>query len=149
MDINSTETALAIEDEGIVVEIMGPTGDPEMFGDPEHPVTITVAGTYSKKYRRADEWQRQQVIALRGRKLTGEASLRMLSEFVARCTLGWPLGAFVLDGAPLPFSLANAITLYDRLPLVREQVEAGMSDHAGFIKKNSPTSVSTSDTKGG
>jgi hypothetical protein len=156
MDIERTEQALAIEDDGIVIEIMDERGNPAMYGgtavtqddgtvvtEGELPVTITVAGTYSKKYRKAIEWQRQQVLAMRGKKMAGEQSLRMLSELVARCTIRWPLGAFTLGGGPLPFSVENGTTLYTRLPLVQEQVEAGMSDHAGFIAKNSPSSAST------
>lgn len=145
MDINTTEKALAVEDDGIDVEILDPSGEPETFGpaDAPTPLTIKVAGRFSKRFRKAEEWQRNKIHAKRGKKMTGAESLQMLSEFVARCTISWPTGAFTLDGKELSFSVENATTLYSRLPHVQAQVEAGMDDHAGFIAKNSSSSAST------
>jgi hypothetical protein len=140
MDINATEQALSIEDEGITIEILDAKGDPAVDAAGQ-PVTITVAGSYSKKYRRAQEWQRQQLIALRGKKQTGEQALRMQSAFVARCTIRW--SGFTRDQAELPFTVENAADLYDRLSFVQEQVEQGISDHVGFFAKRSTSSPTT------
>ena len=71
MDIEKTEQQLATEDDGIDVEIMGATGEPEFIGDTDVPLTIKVAGTYSKRHRRAEEWQRKQILAKRGKQMSG------------------------------------------------------------------------------
>jgi hypothetical protein len=138
-DIDLNAKALSVEDEGIVVEIMDPQGDPALDADGK-PVTVTVAGEYSAKYRKAEEWQRKTLMRQRGKEQTGAESLAMQSEFVARCTLGW--SGFTQNGETLSFSTENATMAYSKLPFVRKRVESAMSDHAAFFAKGSTGSAS-------
>lgn len=139
-DIDVKAKALEVEDEGLVVEILDETGDPA-FDAEGNPVTVKVAGEYSTKYRKAEEWQRKTLMRLRGKEQTGAESLAMQAELVARCVLGW--SGFSQNGVLLPFTTANATMVFTKLPFVRKQVESAMGDHASFFKKGSANSVST------
>lgn len=139
-DIDVKAKALEAEDEGIVVEILDELGDPALDAD-GNPVTVTVAGEYSNKYRKAEEWQRKTLMRLRGKEQTGAESIAMQSELVARCTLAW--SGFMQNGAVLPFTTANATMAFSKLPFVRKRVESAMSDHASFFAKGSAGSANT------
>jgi hypothetical protein len=139
-DVDQNAKALSVEDDGIVVEIMDPQGDPA-YDVEGKPVTVTVAGEYSAKYRRAEEWQRKTLMRMRGKEQTGAESLEMQAEFIARCTLGW--SGFTQAGQTLPFTTENATMVFVKLPFVRKRVESAMSDHAAFFAKGSTSSVST------
>jgi hypothetical protein len=139
-DVEAKAELLKVEDDGIVVEILDEMGDPALDAD-SNPVTVTVAGEYSNKYRKAEEWQRKTLMRLRGKDQTGAESIAMQSELVARCCLGW--SGFSNKGTPLPFSTENATLAFSKLPFVRKRVESAMSDHAAFFAKGSTSSVST------
>lgn len=139
-DIDVKAKVLDLEDEGLVVEIMDELGDPAL-DDAGQPVTVTVAGEYSNRYRKAEEWQRKTLMRLRGKEQTGAESIAMQSELVARCVLAW--SGFTQNGASVPFSTATATMVFSRLSFVRKQVESSMSNHAAFFSKGSTNSVST------
>ena len=139
-DVDQNAQALSVEDEGIVVEIMDAQGDPILDADSK-PVTVTVAGEYSTKYRKAEEWQRKTLMRQRGKEQTGAESLLMQAEFDARCCLGW--SGLTQAGQALGFSTENATMAFSKLPFVRKRVESAMSDHAAFFAKGSTSSVNT------
>ena len=138
-DVDQNADALSVEDEGAIAEIMDAQGDP-VFDASGKPVTVLVAGEYSAKYRKAEEWQRKTLMRQRGKEQTGKESLAMQAEFVARCCLSW--SGFTQAGSPLEFSITNATMVFTRLPYVRKRVESAMSDHTAFFAKGSTSSVS-------
>jgi hypothetical protein len=143
-NITEKESLVGIEDEGIDVEIDDENGEPAYQADGTTPITIRVVGSLSKRYRKAQENQRQDAIKSIGKKLTGRESLAKQTEFVAACTLGWSAGfTHVVNGAVVdfPFTRENAIDLYTRLPFIQAKLEAAMVDHAGFSRKPSPSSA--------
>lgn len=54
------------------------------------------------------------------------------AEQLANATLGWE--GIELDGKVLPFTIANAKSLYMRLPWLREQVDNFVGDRGNFLK---------------
>lgn len=134
MDIstNSLASVEQREDEGTVVHIRDAAGEKQYQDDGTTPVTITVVGTYSKRYRRLAEANRDKMLKQRRTQLDGEQLDEQSLETVAGCILGWD--GFTADGAPFPFTKANAVTLLKAAPWMREQVEAAMNDHAAFFR---------------
>jgi hypothetical protein len=131
-DLSTAAAVTQHEDEGQVVPIHHPDGEPALVDG--QPVTITVAGLYSKRYREKLDAQRSKA-AKRRNPITGEELTRQQVELVAHCTLGWT--GFTNGGQPFPHSFANAVELLVKAPWVREQLEEAMADHAGFSKRGS------------
>lgn len=135
-DLSEAAAVAAKEDEGTVVHVRGSDGEPMYFGkDDAEPVTITVAGTYSKAYRRAVDAQRERLVKQRRVTLTGEALAKQQLELVAACVLAW--SGIVDAGKPLPCEKPNVLRLLTAAPWIREQVEEAMQDHAGFFGSSS------------
>lgn len=129
------------EDAGFTVHIRDELGE-KLYQDDEQtkPVTITVVGTYSRTYRRTIEAQRDRNIKQRKFNLDGDELLQQALELEAACIRDWD--GFTDDGAPVPYTKANAVALLRQYPWIREQVNAAMNDHAAFFQQPSPSSVS-------
>lgn len=149
-DIDEQEAGLAVEDVGAVVQILDANEDPAMYGgtsvtkddgstviEGAQPVTWTVCGMNSKTYRKAEAWQRKELRMLGNRKQTADEAALMFCGFIARCSLGYT--GMTSKGQPFPFSTDNATSILYRLPFIKRQVEAAMSNHAGFTKTPSAT----------
>lgn len=104
-------------------------------------LVITILGEDSEEYRKITTSQQQRrikkSIAQRSR---NEVPLDEIDEdaldTLAACTKGWynkDKSDVTLDGKPFPFSTSNARTLYERIPVIRAQVEAGIKDRANFM----------------
>ena len=139
-DVDVSAKSLSVEDEGLVVDIFDPQGDP-VFDAEGKPVTVTVAGEYSVKYRKAEEWRRKHLQRLHGKEQTGAEALKMDAEFVARCCFGW--NGFMQGGQSINFSTENATMVFQKLPFVRKRVELSIGDHAAFFARGSTNSAST------
>jgi hypothetical protein len=132
MDINFSKASVADrEDEGTVVHVMDENGKP-LFEDGE-PVTITVAGSYSRIYRRVEEQIRKRPLR---KKLTSEVFYEDTMEKTIACTLAWQ--GFKADGKPFELTRPNAHALYDNCPWIYDQVVEAMNDHALFRGATEP-----------
>jgi len=137
IDITKAAEAAKGEDEGQLVHIRGVDGE-ELYYEKDgkqHPVTMTVAGTYSTIYRAAQNRQRNALVKMRRAKLTGELVDNQQIELDAACVLGWD--GFTIGATPVPFNRENAKQILISVPWIREQVEEAMNDHAGFTKSSS------------
>jgi hypothetical protein len=138
MDISRGKAVVSREDEGMVLHIRDETGEKAYQADGATPVTITVVGSYSSRYRKAMEVNRERAVRIR-RKLDEEDMVdeidRQGMELLASCVVGWD--GFTADGKPVPFSKENTITILTELPWVREQVNEAIVNHAGFTKRAS------------
>jgi hypothetical protein len=133
-DFNAEQQATSTEDEGTVVHIHDRTDRPMYWGDKgDKPVTITVAGTYSKQYRRAEEQIRKR--PFKSRKLTGEVFYEEQIEKTVACTLAWD--GFFTAGKPFELNRHNAAALYTTCPWVLDQVVEAMTDHGRFSATSS------------
>lgn len=132
MDIGNSKVIAAAEDEGTAVHVRNAAGEYEYFGaNKDKPVTITVVGTYSARYRRIQEQVRDKSIKRRG-PIDGRIVEDQALDMLAGSIIEWE--GFEAGGIPFQFSRTNAIALLDSCPWIREQVEAAMNDHAAFFK---------------
>jgi Mg-chelatase subunit ChlI len=132
MDISTSKAVASREDEGVEVHIADESGEKQYYGEKgDQPVTITVVGTYSARYRRAVEASRDKSIkrrsAIDARTLDDQAL-----ETIAGCILDWR--GFTNGTDVYPYTRANAVALLEACPWIREQVENAMSDHAAFFR---------------
>jgi hypothetical protein len=137
-DITAAKPVTALEDEGQTIEIRDINGEPMTWKDDagtEYPVTVTVAGSYSTRYRRAQEAQVTRAMKRRNPNLTGEALGKQRLEVEAACVLAW--SGFFSKGKPWPCERENVITVLEAAPWIREQIAAAIEDHAGFFKGSS------------
>lgn len=140
IDLAHTPDVATREDEGVVVHVEEATGELAFYqnGTGQSPVTITVAGTYSHRYRRAMEHQRQRVFRGSRRRVDPEAAYQQALDLVAACVISWD--GFTNNGQPFACTRENAVALFERAPWILRQVEDAMEDHQGFFKRASPSS---------
>lgn len=129
MDIGNNKTIAEQEDEGVVVEVRNAAGEVE------EGVTITVVGTYSNTYRKAQAANRDRMMKQRRGALDGEAIEQQALDTIARCIKSW--AGFTSGKVNFPYTRENAVALLTSAPWTREQVEEAMNDHAAFFKKAS------------
>ena len=147
-DIDAQAAAAKTEDEGTVVHIHGLDEMPMYYEGPDKkpvPVTITVAGAHSPRYRRIEEAQRQR--KLKRSQFTGAVIFDDNIEKMSGCTLAWD--GFFVNGQPVDCTSHNASQLYRRCPWVYEQVLEAAHDHSRFFGSGSTPPVSTSSSTQG
>jgi len=134
-DLSQAAPVVAREDKGIAVHLRDEAGDLMYHGD-DKPVTWTVVGTYSGRYRKALDAQADKRFRSRSRQPDDLDQIREDSiDLVADCSLAWD--GFYDNGQPLAFSKASAVKVLKLAPWIREQVERAMDDHAGFSRLSS------------
>lgn len=126
MDLNQAAEVTGREDDGVVIELNDEQGNP---ADPK--VTVTVAGTYSKRYRSAQDANRKWWRKHARSKPSDDVIDGQALELIAACIIAW--SGFTADGKDYPLTKANAIHLLTVMPWVREQIETAMTDHEGFF----------------
>lgn len=139
-NLKDAATQSAAEDQGTVVPLKDVHGLPMFYGpeDALKPVTVTVAGTYSERFRKAE---RAFIEGMgRSRDVSGlSASLDRRGEILAAgCVVAWD-GIFedATETTPIPATAENAATIFRSARWVFEQVWAAMNDHARFFPKPS------------
>lgn len=104
------------------------------------PVEVVVAGSYSARYRKAYDAQRDRLFkrpSFRTFQLTPDLLDRQQVELVAACILSWR--GFTNGGQPFSCTPENAVMLLTAAPWIRRQLEDAMEDHAAFFEPRSPT----------
>lgn len=139
-DLTTLDTKTAAN-EGYEVDILHP-GTLESTG-----FLITVLGEDSDAYRKTAHRQQQQRLkrAMASRKAVSAATEALDDlddaqlEILSACTKSWRMAdgsTVLLDGKPLACTPENAQTLYEKLPIVRRQVESAMGDRANFTPRS-------------
>lgn len=132
-DLTATGQVIEQEEAGRVVHVYDVTGEPMYHG--EDPVTVTVVGTYSKRYRDALEVKRdKRLVSARG-KPDADSIREDALDVTATCVIGWH--GFFDDGEPMLCNKGNVLRVLKAAPWVREQIEQAMEDHAGFSASSS------------
>jgi len=127
-EINLSEKSGA----GSVMELEHPvTGEKLMEG--KKPMTITLAGTDSKAYRRKQrEMQNRRLNKLsKGRKVNFGTTDDDDCELLAACTLSWD--NLSDDNGKIEYSNDAAVALYLKHAWIREQVDEFIGDRANFF----------------
>ncbi len=128
MEIGNNKTVADREEEGTEVEVR------DVAGEVEAGVTITVVGTYSTTYRKAQSQNRDKFLKQRG-KIDSDMIEKQSVETTARCIKAWK--GFTSNGQDFPYTKDNAVLLLTNAPWIREQVEEAMNDHAAYFPKPS------------
>ena len=136
MDISNATTVTEREEDGIVVELNDEKNQPAYGPDGTTRATVTVAGTYSKRYRLAQVANRKTLRKRRG-SLDDDTIDELAREQIAACIIAWD--GFSQDGKPYPLTRENALYVLTVMPWVREQIENAMTDHEAFFSKGSVT----------
>lgn len=137
-DLSSVDQIAEAEDQGTIVHIHDVEERPMFYRDAngqEKPVTITVTGTQSRRYRSVEASIRRR--KLKSRSLTGEALHADNIDRAAACTIAWE---GILDhGQPVECNRQNAARLYKAAPWVLDQIAEAMNDHSRFFSNASTT----------
>jgi len=133
-DLDTATSVTQSENAGKLVKLKDHAKKPMTYmrDGRKRDVTMLVAGTYSDVYKNAMDAQRERIIAERRTEIDPAESRRNQLEVIASCVLGWE--GIMSRGVPIPLSVENVITVLEAAPWIREQVEAAMTDHAGFFK---------------
>lgn len=141
IDLAEYDTRRAEAGETMPVRYPGSTE--EMRQDDETPITLTLAGTDSSRYRKTRRGlvKRRQEASARTRDST--VPIEVLEseslETVVGCLLGW--NGIVLDGESVEFNEHNARRVLIRLPWLVEQAETFLHDRKNFMN-GSPFALS-------
>lgn len=131
-------TVSAAAEEGAILELKDPTGEPILKPDGK-PVTITLAGMESKRFKRArnsigDRYLKNAGPTSRAAK-TMEEAIGDLAFQLASVTIAWD--GVIVDGQELECTQANAKKVYLQYDWVREQVDSFVGNRANFWKASS------------
>jgi len=122
------------EDEGVVVHLEDHLGNPLFFGEEKKPVTVRIAGTYSKRYRTMLRAVRTRGLKQQISKVTAELLEQNEAELVAGCIMEWQgVGE---NNVAAPCTLENARILV-AAPWFIEQLKDAQKDHASFFANSS------------
>ena len=123
-DLDAATAVIAREEAGRVVHVKDEAGQPLYDGDNE--VTLTVVGSYSKRYQQAHDAMLRRV----QNRQDIEDSRKDLVGLHAQCVIAW--AGFYEAGQPLDCTPANVQKVLRAAPWIHNQVIAAMEDHAGF-----------------
>lgn len=135
-DVHQQIQAGKSEDAGKSFHVRGADGKPAFYGTEtdRKPVTITVAGTHSERYRVKDREIKRRKI--KQGTFTLEQAQDNSIELAVACTLAWE--GFMSGDVPVTCTPANVEQVYRGCPWVLEDAQEAMQDHAGFFEKPSP-----------
>lgn len=126
VDLSDIMASIRRQDEGIVVDIMGPDGKTPLG------LRIRVAGPDSARAIAAqDEITEEFLTAKNGDKPTSVAYSVRQARWLAKITLGWE-GVVRYDGIDHEFSEAVALELYSRVRFILDQVNRAAGDRSRF-----------------
>lgn len=136
-DFKEVKAAAAADAEPVTVTIFQKDGDPYLGADGK-PCTVSVIGTEAPSLQKA---RRKIVRAAQRRAMSGQLTdadidLRDRQELAA-AVVGW--SGWEVDGKPWPCTHANVMEMLS-VEHVRNQVWAGVYQHAVFFEKESASS---------
>jgi len=140
VDLSTLDTVSAAE-EGAVMELRHPATGAVLNQDDGSPVTITLAGSDSERYRKAERSNQNRRLknsaGRRGLTVTSEELENDNLEVLAAATVAW--AGIVLHGESLDCTVANARKVFKEIPWAREQAEQFVAERANFLKVLSKT----------
>ena len=126
---------------GAVLELNTKTGEPATQADGS-PVTITLLGTDSKKWRKAEDTVGDR--RLKSANPRNGAAAKTMEEqrndvafLLASVTVAW--SGFESDGVPVECTFENAKNLYLNHSFIREQVDSFLAERRNFSKASLQT----------
>jgi hypothetical protein len=135
-DLAAAAPVAALEDQGTTVELTGADGEPLTFGDGQ-PVTMTIAGTYSARYRKAERAEADRMLKRKKKTVTPEEAEERMVSLAAACVIDW--AGIYSSGEPLACTPDNVKAVLKAAPWIYGQVLEAMQDHARFFSTASTT----------
>jgi hypothetical protein len=135
-DLAAAAPVAALEEQGTTVELTGADGEPLTFGD-DRPVTMTIAGTYSARYRKAERAEADRMLKRKKKQVTPEEAEERMMSLAAACVLAWD--GFFSNGEPFACTPENVKAVLKAAPWIYSQVLEAMQDHARFFSTASTT----------
>lgn len=131
VDLSLLDENLKLQEEGIDVEIAGPTNKPT-------GLVIYIFGPDSTRAQQASRELQKQIEQEAAKEGdvdldSPEAQRRRQMSYLAKITKGWNKPPMV-DGEPLAFSEENAVKLYTKYPIIENQVRFKADRRSSFIK---------------
>ena len=132
MDLSSLDTRKTADD-GAEMQLRHPGTDAVLTQDDGKAITITLAGSDSDRYQRAQRAQaNRRLNAGVRRKLTIEELESDTVELLVACTIKWD--GIKVGGKVLDCTTDNARKLYRDYQWIREQANAFIGERANFLK---------------
>lgn len=119
----------------IEVVLKHPVTDEVLTKDDGKPMVIVVNAPHSPKFKAVVHEQANKRLkkASKGKvaPITAEEWEESMIEGLAKTTESWDIQ---MNGKSVKFSLEAVIDLYNKLPWVKEQVQAAQEDYTSFLK---------------
>lgn len=137
--LDTIDATLKQQEQGYTVHLRDHADEPMFYtkDGEERPVTWTIAGEYSERYRNAQRAARDRLLSNNGRtrnriRRAGEDDAEdQLIQVLAEASLDWD---GFRDGEDfVPFTRDRAKAILKQAPWIRAQVARGTSDHDGFF----------------
>lgn len=131
MDLSTLDTT-TISEQGAVMELRHPTtGAVLMQDDGETPVSITLAGMDSTRFRRQQRINQDRRLKGQRRGVNSEEMENDNLDLLVACFIEW--SGIKWDGQLQVLTPATAKALLKRWAWAREQVDAFMGERANFL----------------
>lgn len=130
-DLSRASEVSEKQDEGAWMDVRDENGD--LYDG----VRIKLAGSYSERYRRAQEQQTTRALKRRTKTVTGELVDRQALAILGSVTLAWE--GIKNAGNDIPCTPENAESLYKKAPWIRAQANEFVNDHENFSEGSSST----------
>lgn len=122
-------------DEGVALTVLRPDNGEPMRTAAGEPVTVTIAGRDSRRYRRAERAMIQRRLANPDVEMTDEVVEQERARILADCVVSW--SGVTLEGAELECTADNAQMMFIRFPWLADQVDAFQARRANFFETRS------------
>lgn len=122
--------------ETTIVTLYHPATRKPLLNADQSPMTVTIHGPYSERYKTVLREQQQRRMADMAQgdvlNMTPEEVEEFAQELLLRCVEAWDL---TLEGdEKLPFSADAVASVMSEFPWVRDQVNIAMGNVAGFLE---------------
>lgn len=139
---------VALANQGGIMEVEGPDGVVLRDANGAAAMTITLLGSDSQVFRKAQNRNLNKRLTKRNVKMTAEELEAETIDLLAEVTTGWA-GFKDPTGNDIACSRQNAVALYSKYPFIREQADRFINERANFLPKSeSSSSVSQSTSSG-
>ena len=129
-----------LEEKGREIHLRGLDEEDLYFEDADgkHAITMTIVGTYSHRYRAAEQMMQTRRLKRRKAIMTGEQLVRENNQLLVTCVIGW--SGFISKGKPIDCNRTNILKIFELYPHIRLQVQQEVEDHEAFFRNASASS---------
>lgn len=135
VDIEAGRTVTDREEQGRTFDVKDAAG--QVLEENGAPVQITIAGTYSERYRKARRKVRQENIERRGANSDVETLEDQERRICAESVIGWT--GFTANGKLFECTPENVLVVFKLNPWIYDQCVIEQNNHASFLKAPSTT----------